>query len=137
MRKRPQLDEHVTKFFIQPSPFRPRKNKNAKLFFLDLADNDMTAMAQLTRAITNHAPTGEYYVARAERFPDKEMLCTNCSLAVIQTHRHILTECTKYTNHFPSIRFWANLLGLRPSHNPSLTEKRENRDETIKVVITT
>ena len=29
------------------------------------------------------------------------------------------------------------LLGLRPSHNPSLTEKKENRDETIKVVITT
>ena len=31
----------------------------------------------------------------------------------------------------------AIMLGLRPSHNPSLTEKRENRDESIKVVITT
>ena len=29
------------------------------------------------------------------------------------------------------------VLGLRPSHNPSLTEKKENRDESIKVVITT
>ena len=84
------------------------QDKNAKNFFLDLADNDMTAMAQITRAITNHAPTGEYYSTRAERFPDKETLCTNCSLAVIQTRRHIFTECTKYTNRFPSIRFWTN-----------------------------
>ena len=30
-----------------------------------------------------------------------------------------------------------SLLGLRPSHNSSLTEEKENRDETIKVVITT
>ena len=29
------------------------------------------------------------------------------------------------------------MLGLRPSHNPSLTEERKNRDESIKVVITT
>lgn len=84
------------------------RDKNAKNFFLDLADNDMTTMAQIMRAITNHAPTGEYYSTRAERFPDKKTLCTNCSLAVIQTRRHIFTECTKYTNRFPSIRFWTN-----------------------------
>ena len=27
------------------------------------------------------------------------------------------------------------MLGLRPSHNPSLTEERKKRDESIKVVI--
>ena len=30
-----------------------------------------------------------------------------------------------------------DVLGLRPNHNPSLTEKRKTRDEMIKVVITT
>jgi ribonuclease HI len=84
------------------------RDKNAKNFFLDLADNDMTAMAQIMCAITNHAPTGEYYSTHAECFPNKETLCTNCSLAVIQTRGHIFTECTKYTNCFPSIRFWTN-----------------------------
>jgi hypothetical protein len=84
------------------------QDKNTKNFFLDLADNDMTAMAQITRAITNRAPMGEYYSTHAERFPNKETLCTNCSFAVIQMCRHILTECTKYTNCFPSIRFWTN-----------------------------
>ena len=48
---------------------------------------------------------GEYYSTWTEH---KEALCTICSMAVMQTHRHILTECLKYTNRFPSIRFWAN-----------------------------
>ena len=61
----------------------------------------MTAMAQLTHTITNHAPTGEYYVTRAEHFPDKETLCTNCSLAVIQTHRHISLNAQNILNIFP------------------------------------
>ena len=51
---------------------------------------------------------GEYYSTQTECFPNKEALCTICSMAVTQTRRHILTECPKYTNRFPSIRFWAN-----------------------------
>ena len=44
-------------------PFTPSlKNKDAKHFFIDLANNDMTTMARLTRAITAHAPIGEYYL---------------------------------------------------------------------------
>ena len=38
------------------------------------------------------------------------------------------------TNTFTSFH---KLLGLRPNHNPSLTEKKKTRDGTIKVVITT
>ena len=34
-------------------------------------------------------------------------------------------------------QFVISLLGLRPNHNPSLTEERKTRDGTIKVVITT
>ena len=43
-------------------PFRPAmKNKAAKHHFLDMADNTPKELARITRALTGHAPIGEYY----------------------------------------------------------------------------
>ena len=38
------------------------KNKDAKNFFTNLANDDMKTMSKLTWAITTHAPIGEYYL---------------------------------------------------------------------------
>jgi hypothetical protein len=46
-----------------------------------------------TRAITNHAPTGEF---RSSFFPHLNLLCNVC--LCFQTRAHILDDCTCYTH---------------------------------------
>ena len=45
------------------------KNKDARRFFMDLAQDNMKDMSRFTCAITAHAPIGEYYLTRPDRFP--------------------------------------------------------------------
>ena len=82
------------------------RNKDARNFFLDLADNDMYQTSRITRAITGHAPIGEYYFDRPDRFPNFPYHCGHCHDpgGVIQTRQHIFTTCSRYQKHFPSLR---------------------------------
>ena len=48
-------------------------------------------MANVVRAITNHAPIGSY---RQSFHLRDETLCNEC--VVLQSRKHILFECTKY-----------------------------------------
>ena len=56
--------------------------------------NSLCACA--TRAITNHAPIGEY---RLRFFPNEEFKCP-CGLYPIETRRHILHECTRHNGYW-------------------------------------
>ncbi|KZV76335.1 hypothetical protein PENSPDRAFT_569981, partial [Peniophora sp. CONT] len=61
---------------------------------LDLAGGSSTTMARLTRAMLNHAPTGEYRT----RFHPREPRFCDCALFsdIIQTRKHILFDCPRY-----------------------------------------
>ena len=48
-----------------------------------------------TRAITNHAPIGEYHLWF---FPNKDFKCS-CRSYSIETRRHILHECMRYNGY--------------------------------------
>ncbi|KAF8659072.1 hypothetical protein AX14_007661, partial [Amanita brunnescens Koide BX004] len=61
-------------------------------FFHDLAGNDIELLSRMARAITNHAPTGEY---RRRFYPDREHCCPSCPQHA-QTRTHILFHCPKY-----------------------------------------
>ena len=73
--------------------FRPAVGSKTKRFFSDLVFNSMPGMARLTRALTNHAPTGEY---RSRFFPNKPNHCHHCGEETFQSRVHILTACDKY-----------------------------------------
>jgi len=49
-----------------------------------------------TRAITNHAPIGEY---RLRFFPSKELSCP-CGQYPIESRRHILHECKRFNKYW-------------------------------------
>ena len=52
--------------------------------------------AQATRAITNHAPIGEY---RLRFFPNKDFSCP-CNNYPIELRRHILHECKRFNEYW-------------------------------------
>ena len=85
--------------------------------FLDLLDDDLNAIepsytkggpwlqmfghsnslcARATRAITNHAPTGEY---RLQFFPNLDFSCP-CNNYPIESRRHILHECQRFNGYW-------------------------------------
>ena len=80
--------------------FRPAIGSTTKKFFTDLVLNSMPDMARLTRALTNHAPTGEY---RRRFFPDKPDHCHHCGEGTLHSRTHILTTCDKYQLRFSSL----------------------------------
>ena len=86
-------------------------------YFLDLLDNDLNSIkltyskgglwlkffghsnslcTRATRAITNHAPIGEYWL---RFFPQEEFLCP-CGQHSIETRHHILHECRRFNNYW-------------------------------------
>ena len=52
--------------------------------------------AQVMRAITNHAPIGEY---RLRFFPREEFKCP-CSVYPIESRRHILHDCSRFNGYW-------------------------------------
>ena len=85
--------------------------------FLDLVDNNLNIIepvytegrlwlqvfghsnllcARATRAITNHAPIGEY---RLRFFPNKGFKCL-CNNYPIESRRYILHECSKFNGYW-------------------------------------
>ena len=67
------------------------------------AKDSITAMARITRCITNHAPIGEY---RQRFFPDKPTHCTACGYDTLLSREHILCSCPQFTPIAPSINNW-------------------------------
>ena len=80
--------------------FRPAVGSKNKRFFTDLVFNSMPSMARLTRALTNHAPTGEY---GRRFFPDGPSHCRRCGEDTFRSRAHVLTTCAKYRLRFSSL----------------------------------
>ena len=103
------------------------KNKDARCFFMDLARDNMKDMSRFTRAITAHAPIGEYYSTRPDCFPGFPYHCPapEHDALVPQTRKHIFSSCPKYSLSFSSFHHWSTLsnndevLSLFMRNNPS------------------
>ena len=78
-------------------------NKQAKTFFLAMAGNDILTTSRMARAITGHAPTGEY---RQRFFPDLPTHCGHCGLSIPHTRSHIFFNCPKYVSLAASVTDW-------------------------------
>ncbi|KAF8692441.1 hypothetical protein AX14_002502 [Amanita brunnescens Koide BX004] len=65
-------------------------NKNKWRFFMTISGNDIQTLSRMARAVTNHAPTGEY----RERFhPNLPSHCKFCGPTVEHTRAHVLFSC--------------------------------------------
>ena len=81
-------------------------NKACKTFFMTLARNDITTISRMARALTNHAPTGEYQ----RRFhPDEPTFCKTCGPETEHTRNHILFACPQYESLAASLTDWKNI----------------------------
>ena len=95
---------------------------------MNLANDNMKEMLRLTRAITAHAPIGEYYLTRPDRFPGFPYHCPapEHDALVPQTHKHVLASCPKYVLSFSLFHHWSTLpnndkvLSLYLRNNPSM-----------------
>ena len=85
--------------------FKPAiRNKAASNFFFDLSGNDIVLLSRMARAITNHAPTGDY---RRRFLPDLEQHCPACPQHA-QTRTHILFNCSRYSPLHTSLTNWCH-----------------------------
>src|ERR1700759_534552 len=66
---------------------------------IEAADNNISLLSRFVRAVTNHAPTGEY---RRRWHPNCPNTCPHDHN--IHTRNHILTECSAYSRAFSSTR---------------------------------
>jgi len=64
--------------------------------WLQIVGHSNSLCAQATRAITNHAPIGEY---RLRFFPNSEFSCP-CNKYSIETRRHILFDCNRFNGYW-------------------------------------
>jgi len=64
--------------------------------WLQLVGHSNSLCAQATRAITNHAPIGEY---RLRFFPNSEFSCP-CNEYPIELRRHILYDCKRFNGYW-------------------------------------
>ena len=78
------------------------RNKDKTNFFFRLADNDITTLSRMARAITNHAPTGDY---RQRFYPGLDKYCPACPDRVL-TRNHILFHCPRYVSLHSSMTNW-------------------------------
>ena len=67
--------------------------------FIEATDNNISFLTGFVRALTNHAPTGEY---RWRWHPEAETECRHDEST--HTRIHILTECRAYKRSFTSMR---------------------------------
>ena len=78
-------------------------NKNKRRFFMTISGNDIQTLSRMARAVTNHAPTGEY----RERFhPNLPSHCKFCGPTVEHTRAHVLFSCPQYVSLAPSFTDW-------------------------------
>ncbi|KAF8646290.1 hypothetical protein AX14_009086 [Amanita brunnescens Koide BX004] len=81
------------------------KNKSCKRFFLALAGNDIETISHMARALTNHAPTGEY---RRRFHPNTPTHCKFCGPTTEHTRQHVFFTCSSYAHLAPSLTDWKN-----------------------------
>ena len=71
--------------------------------------------AQAIRAITNHAPIGEY---RLRFFPNSEFSCS-CNEYPIKTRRHILFDCNRFNGYWnprrDTLKYFVMFLNANPN----------------------
>jgi hypothetical protein len=85
--------------------FKPAiRNKSTTNFFHDISGNDIESLSRMARALTNHAPTGEY---RTRFHPDLNSACPACPQHV-QTRTHILFHCSRYSPLHSSLTNWTH-----------------------------
>ncbi|KAF8697726.1 hypothetical protein AX14_001266 [Amanita brunnescens Koide BX004] len=83
--------------------FRPAiRNKAATNFFYVLSGNDIVTLSRMARAITNHAPTGEY---RLRFYPELDNQCPTCP-GRLMSQSHILFSCPRYVPLASSLTNW-------------------------------
>ena len=78
-------------------------NKKNRSFFMTLATNDIETTSRMARALTNHAPTGEY---RRRFHPNSPTYCKHCGPSVEHTREHTLCFCPAYAPLAVSITDW-------------------------------
>ncbi|KAF8675328.1 hypothetical protein AX14_005124 [Amanita brunnescens Koide BX004] len=78
-------------------------NKKNKAFFMTLSANDIETMSRMARALTTHAPTGEY---RQRFHPDALTHCKQYGLNIEHTWEHILFSCPAYAPLAASLTDW-------------------------------
>ena len=84
-------------------PFKPAiRNKATVNFFYNLSGNDIETLSRMARAITNHAPTGEY---RLRFHPDLNTQCPTCP-GQLMTRTHVLFSCPRYVSLSTSLTNW-------------------------------
>ena len=64
--------------------------------WLQLFGHSNSLYAHTSRAITNHAPIGEY---KLRFFPREEFKCL-CGVYPIESRRHILHDCTRFNGYW-------------------------------------
>ena len=94
--------------------FKPSFAKSARNFFHNMVKGESSHLSRLAHVLTNHAPTGEY---RIRFFPQEPTKCPHCDENAVQTRRHVLTECPRYVDKFPSLTDW----GKNRRNDTSLT----------------
>ena len=79
------------------------RNKATTNFFFNISGNDIGMLSRMARALTNHAPIGEY---RTRFYPDLDPLCPVCPLHV-QTRKHVFFHCPRYMPLHSSLTNWS------------------------------
>ena len=78
-------------------------NKRIKRFFITMSGNDIETISRMARAITGHAPTGEY----RQRFHSTLLThCNHCGPNIEHTWHHVLFHCLKYVPLAVSLIDW-------------------------------
>ncbi|KAF8702623.1 hypothetical protein AX14_014398 [Amanita brunnescens Koide BX004] len=80
-------------------------NKYTKRFFLMLAGNDIETTSRMARALTNHAPMGEY---RQRFHPNEPSHCKFCGPSIEHSRAHVFFSCPAYASLAPSFTDWKN-----------------------------
>ncbi|KAF8637519.1 hypothetical protein AX14_010293 [Amanita brunnescens Koide BX004] len=70
-------------------------NKNKRRFFMTMSGNDIQTLSRMARAVTNHAPTGEY---REHFHPNLPSHCKFCGPTVEHMRAHVLFSCPQTNN---------------------------------------
>ena len=81
-------------------------NKACKNFFTTLAGNDITTISRMARALTNHAPTGEY---RQRFHPNEPTFCKTCGPETEHTRNHVFFACPQYEPLATSLTDWKSI----------------------------
>ena len=86
--------------------FKPDiSNKSRRRFFLTLSGNDIETTSRMARALTNHAPMGEYW----HRFhPTEPTHCKFCGPSQEHSRHHVFFSCPSYAQLAPSFTDWKN-----------------------------